>query len=114
MSPRSYRKYDQSFRDDAVEMLLRGDRTEREVASALGVPKPTLRNWYTVSMARVGKKARGGTGGRAQTERSVESTEDKVRRLERELTNANRKIAVLEMDRAILKKAAAFFAKESE
>ncbi len=61
MISRSYRKYDQSFRDDAVGMLLRGDRTEREVASALGVPKPTLRNWYMVSMATVGKKARGAT-----------------------------------------------------
>ena len=42
------------------------------------------------------------------------TAEDKIRRLERELVRLQRANAQLEMDREILKKAAAFFAKESE
>jgi transposase-like protein len=43
-----------------------------------------------------------------------ETLEEKVKRLERQLAQRDKQIAQLEMDRAILKKAAAFFAKESE
>ena len=42
------------------------------------------------------------------------STKDQVRRLERELAAARKEIEDLKTDRAILKKAAAFFAKENE
>ena len=43
-----------------------------------------------------------------------ETLEEKVARLERENAQLRKKNDDLEMDRAILKKAAAFFAKESE
>ena len=43
-----------------------------------------------------------------------ETPEAKIARLERELAAARHQISSLETDRAILKKAAAFFAKESD
>ena len=43
-----------------------------------------------------------------------ETPEDKVQRLERENAKLLRRVERLEEDRAILKKAAAFFAKENE
>jgi transposase len=43
-----------------------------------------------------------------------ETPEDRVHRLERENAKLRKQVERLEEDRAILKKAAAFFAKESE
>jgi len=62
-------------------------------------------------MARKGKKPTPG-GPRVDTE--AETGEEKVKRLERENAALRKRVDDLEQDRAILKKAAAFFAKESE
>ncbi len=47
-------------------------------------------------------------------ERERVSSKDQIRALERELAAARKEIEDLKTDRDILKKAAAFFAKESE
>lgn len=96
-------KYDKSFRDRAVRMVL--DRLEndqsvsqwaviREVAPRLGISTETLRRW--VNQEQVDAGARPGVS----TEESVE-----IRRLKRE--NAELKRA-----NEILKTASAFFAAE--
>jgi transposase-like protein len=39
------RKYDQQFKDDAVRLLLKGDRTLKAVAESLGVERSCLARW---------------------------------------------------------------------
>lgn len=104
------RTYTEEFRSDALNLLRRGDRSVREVAAALGVSPWTLRDWYKKDeMARKAKnppKTRPGpTPG--------ESSDQRLARLERENDRLRKENDSLRMDREILKKAAAFFAKES-
>ena len=109
------RNYDQSFIEDAIALYERSSGTFVEVAERLGIPTQTLRYWYYERVGKVRKKPKGRRAGEVPAAIVGEETpEAKIARLERELANARREIASLEMDRAILKKAAAFFAKESE
>jgi transposase len=110
---RKNRKFDETFRREAVALVLRGDRPLTEVARSLGVAQGTLWNWYDNEMVKKGKKP-----GRSPVPRpkdpDKETPEEKISRLERENEALRQKNEALEMDKAILKKAAAFFAKESE
>jgi transposase len=107
------RVYTQVFKEDAVRLLERTGRSYSQVSSDLGVSYWTLRNWY--KELRMGKrlKKRGGAKAAAAPPAS-ETLEEKVQRLERENAQLRKERDALEMDKAILKKAAAFFAKESE
>ena len=98
------------FRQDAVALMERTQRSYQQVADELGVSKATLRKWYVAEMAR--KKARRSKG--SSFIPANETAEQRAERLEREVARLQRENARLEEDRAILKKAAAFFAKESE
>ena len=103
--------YTEEFRSDAVALCRRGDRSLMQVARDLGVNHWTLRDWYRLDeMKRSKKKPRSSSA----TPPKDETPEDKIQRLEREFVRLQRVNAQLEMDREILKKAAAFFAKESE
>ncbi len=105
------KQYSSDFRADAVELCFRGDRSIRQVAVYLGVNHWTLRGWYRdEQMTRSKKKLRPSTVVAPKNE----TAEQKLARLERENERLRRANAQLEMDREILKKAAAFFAKESE
>ena len=104
------RRYDQLFREDALALVRRSGRSIKSVADGLGVPLGTLRYWYDEDMAKRGKKPRPGT----EQASADETAEEKIARLERENSVLRKKNEQLEMDRAILKKAAAFFAKENE
>lgn len=107
------RTYAPEFRADAIAMMARRDCSFRELSEALGVHPNTLRGWYkSDEMARKkGKRPEGASFKKAPSE---ESDKERADRLERELARLQRKNAQLEEDRAILKKAAAFFAKESK
>jgi len=104
------KRYDETFREEALVLLKRSDRTLNAVAADLGLHANTLRYWYKADVAKKGKKP---AGAPAKPPAS-ESVDDRLARLERENAALKRKVDELEMDRAILKKAAAFFAKESE
>jgi transposase len=113
----NHRIYTPEFRLDAVELLRRSDRTLTQVARDLGVSVVTLRSWYKrEEMAKAKKKGPsprpkavpGSPGAPEQT------PEQRVARLEREVQRLQKENDALRMDREILKKAAAFFAKESE
>jgi transposase len=84
------------FRREAVQML-RAGRTPRELAESLGVSQQTLRNWRRQEQIDRHERDDGLT--------SIE--QDELRRLRRE--NAR-----LKQERDLLKRAAAFFAKEAE
>ena len=105
--------YTDEFRSDAVALYRRGSRSLRQIANDLGVNSWTLRDWVRKeeAMKRSKKKQMHVA---TVTPPPDETPEEKVKRLERQLTRLEKENEQLRMDREILKKAAAFFAKESE
>jgi len=87
--------YPIDFRREAVALLKSSGKTVPQLASELGVSPQSLRNWCRQLDV---------DDGRAQGLTSAER--DELRRLRRELR-------IVTEEREILKKAAAFFAKES-
>jgi transposase len=107
--------YDEAFREEALALLKRSDRTLPQVARDLGLVPQTLRNWYNASMSKKGPKRSARQAARLPvSDPSSETYEAKAIRLERENAQLRKENEDLKEDRAILKKAAAFFAKESE
>jgi transposase len=95
--PRTRPPYPTAFRAEAVELARSSGQTIPELAADLGVSGQTLRNWLHQADVDAG---RGRPGELSTTER------EEFRRLRRENQ-------VLRQEREILKKAAAFFAKET-
>ena len=94
--PRTRPPYPEEFRLEAVELVRSGRRTLREAAESLGVSQQTLRNWIKQAEVDVGRR-----------EGVTSDEREELKRLRRE----NR---ILREEREILRKAASFFAKESE
>lgn len=88
--------YPAEFRREAVQLAQSTERSIAQVARDLGVSNQTLRNWIKQADVDAGRRE-----GLSTEER------EELRRLRRE----NR---TLLQEREILKKAAAFFARESE
>ena len=120
MSRRRPKKYPAEFKEDAIAMVRANpDVTVKEIAARLGVNYWTLGTWYREDeLARKHGKKKKSPKVRPKesaTDDPLEETaEQRAARLERENAALRKKVEQLEMDRAILKKAAAFFAKESE
>lgn len=115
MRVREKRSYEASFREQAVVLLDRTDRRLGEVADSLGVPEATLRYWYKQEMARRRRKPKAPQGlqSAAAPAAPTETVQQKLARLERENAALRKELEDLKLDKDILKKAAAFFAKES-
>jgi len=109
-------RYTAEFKADALELLERTNRSMPEVARDLGVSVYSLRTWYKNALVAKKKNKRPSKGApvSATAASAGEPLGNEVEQLRRELKQAHKRIADLEMDRDILKKAAAFFAKESE
>jgi transposase len=117
MRTRPRRVYEAGFPEQAVALLQRSDRTCHEVAASLGVPSSTLFYWYKRDMASKRAKPktpRPSAAALAPSALPAETLQQKVLRLEQEKAELLKQNAELKLDRDILKKAAAFFAKESE
>ena len=94
--PKTRPAYPEQFRREAIE-LLRAGRTPRELSESLGVSQQTLRNW------------------RRQDQVDRHERDDGLTSDEREeLRRLRRENARLTQERDLLKRAAAFFAKETE
>jgi transposase len=107
------RVFTEEFKQDAVRLLQRSGRSCTQVSADLGISYWTLRNWCKdQGVKKRPKKASSSKAAAAPV--LGETLEEKVKRLERENAQLRKEKESLEMDRAILKKAAAFFAKESE
>ncbi len=92
-------RYSKEFREEAVKLVIDQDLSIPEVSRRLDVPKSTISNW--VRACKAGK-----LGNIGKNRRELSDTELELARLKREL-------AQVKMERDILKKAAAYFAKES-
>jgi transposase len=89
------RKYGAEFKAEAVKLLSSSGRPLVHVAAELGIPPSTLESWAD----RAKEKS-------SEDGKLFESERDELLRLRRENER-------LRMEREILKKAAAFFAKEN-
>ena len=94
--PRGNPAYPPEFKAEAVRLVGSSDRSLPALAKDLGVADQTLRSW--VRRAEIGGDAREGL---APSERE-------------ELRQLRREVRTLRQEREILKKAAAFFARESD
>jgi transposase len=95
-SNKGRRPYPPEFRREAVELYRRSGKSIVKIATEIGVAPESLRKWNQQQEVDVG-----GREGLSSQER------ERLRELERE--NAR-----LRMERDLLKRAAAFFAKETE
>jgi transposase len=115
-------RYTQEFRTDALALLRKSERSLRAVAVDLGLCPETLRGWYkqeemAKKTRKTGKLPPGARPQARVVPRAAEDAEDaeeRIARLERELAAVKKENESLRQDREILKKAAAFFVKESE
>jgi len=90
--------YSVEFHAEAVKLVLEQELSQGEAASRLGIPKRTLANWLVATRSGGEKPAPGA--------RTVAELEAENARLRKELAEAR-------MERDIVKKAAAYFARES-
>ena len=96
---RSRRSYPLEFKQEAVSLVLKQGCSVAEAARRLGVEPQLLRNWKQLAEANAGELA-----GSARQPTAIEA----------ELTRLRAENERLRMERDILKKATAFFAKESK
>lgn len=99
------RSYTQQFREEAVRLVLQEGLSTPEAARRIEISDKTLANW--VRLARRGKSLGSAVAG---TERKVSPVSD----LEMEVSKLRAENARLRMEKEILKKATAFFVKESQ
>lgn len=95
MSKSTKSKYSAEFKDRAVKMAISSEKPTTQVAKELGVKAPSLYSWIA--------KAKTDEGGGGETQ---EHLFDEISRLKKELS-------MVKEQRDILKKATAYFAKES-
>jgi transposase len=94
-----YKRYSAEFKREAIRLLESGDKSATDVAIDLGIRRNQLYKWQR-SLRKKGDKAFPGSG-------SNPSQQSEVVRLKRELERVTE-------ERDILKKAAAYFARESQ
>ena len=92
---RPRRRHTKEFKQESIKLALRADVGFARAAAELGIHPAMLYKWWKQS-----------------TTEGVHAFRGNGHALETELEQAHRRIRVLEMERDILKKAAAFFAKE--
>lgn len=95
-----YGIYSKELREEAVKLVAEGGLSIPEVGRRLEIPTSTVRNW--VQAYKEGTLSEVGKHRKPLTE------------VEAELARVRRELAEVRMERDLLKKAAAYFAKESQ
>ena len=91
-------RFPPEFRRDALELVRSSGRSIADVARSLGMNEGTLGNW--VKLDREARERQADPQALTESERQ-------------ELIRLRREVAELQMEREILRKAAAYFAKET-
>jgi transposase len=92
-------RYTKEFREEAVKMVMDGGMSLPEAARRLSLPPSTLGNWMKAHKA-------GKLGDIGKTQKPLTDIEMELARMKKELVETK-------MERDLLKKAAAYFARES-
>ena len=95
-----YGIYSKELREEAVKLVTEGGLSIPEVGRRLQIPTSTVRNWTQAH--KDGTLSDAGKHRKPLTE------------VEAELARVRRELAEVKMERDLLKKAAAYFAKESQ
>jgi transposase len=95
--PRSHPPYPPEFRGEAISLIRSGAKSVSELARDLGVTDQTLRNWVRQADLDEGRRHDGLTTAERE-----------------ELSRLRRENRVLRQERDILRKAAAYFARETD
>ncbi len=98
MEKRKRRSFSKEYKAEVVELIRKGGRRIGDVARELDLSETAVRRW--VAQAEI--DSGGGPAGALTTAEREE------------LAQLRRRVKTLEMEREILKKATAFFAKESK
>lgn len=94
-------KYTEEFRRDAVELVRSSGRPINEVARELGMSHETLRNWVRKQEQQ-------------QAGPALQGVEVSMADKDAEIARLRREVAELQREKDILRKAAAYFAKEMD
>ena len=97
-------KYSREFRDSTVQLVINGNKSAMQVAADLDINSKTLYNW--IKLYKEANNIKIDSRRTVQKSTSKETTDEENRRL-----RAENKL--LKQERDILKKAAAYFAKET-
>jgi len=92
------RKYSPGLKAEAIKMVFEQGLSQADVCERLSIPKGTIGNWVVSYMAEKANAAPG---------------DESVGALKAENARLRKALAESRMEREILKKAAAYFAKES-
>jgi len=101
MNDKRYREYSKEFKLEALELLKRGDKKASQIEQELGITPGLLVKWrarYQI-LEREGKPVQIGPS-------DIEAAKAEIRRLQRELSNADE-------EREVLKKALNIFSRKS-
>jgi transposase len=97
------KRYTQEFKDSAIQLALNSEKSAMTIADELGMSNKTLYGW----LREYRKQHNLDTSSTAISKSTTsESLEEENKRLRKELAN-------IKKEREILKKAAAYFAKET-
>jgi transposase len=98
MGKRKRRRFSKEYKAEVVELIHKSGKSVAAVARELDLTETAVRRWVQQAEIDVG---RGPAGALTTAERE-------------ELSQLRKRVRTLEMEREILKKATAFFAKESK
>ena len=98
-----YRRYSLQFKDEACRLAVGQEYGPARAAKELGVPEMTLRSW--MKQRKLLSEAK-------ETTVDLPPESDDVQVLKTQLREAQKRIRELEIQKDILKKATAFFARE--
>lgn len=96
MSTRQYRKFDEDFKQGAVQLVTQTGKPIAQVARELGINEGTLGNWCAKARGAAGK----GNGELSESERA-------------ELVRLRKEIVELRMQRDVLKRSVALWVNEA-
>jgi transposase len=97
MTSRKHPTFTAEYRAEVVNLVRKGDKGVPQLARDLGISETALRRWVKVAEVDSGNSPTGAL-----------TTEERA-----ELARVRRELAQVKMERDFLKKAAAFFAKET-